>query len=204
MKYFIVLFFLLSCNSDIKNSLPSYLQEPKKESRINVLVHNDTITNISLEYWKGKLPDSVYLKPVFSIAIYDSSDIIIKDGFLKQIKHVGIKKSRVNGNDTLFIDELCQNLDYLYLDNLDCVITNKDSISIKRLYYYFNQKGKNSFALDLNKIVGLDSLYIYAPYENIIIPTDKNYKHITICSLNKQCDTLNKYYEYVDVLNYCE
>jgi len=117
------------------------------------------------------------------------------------MKHVGIEESKLN-NDTLFINKVCENLDYLYLNNLNCVITNNDSISIKHLNYGSNQKGKHCFALDLNTIKNLDTLYIYAPYENIVIPTDKNYKHISFRTLNKQADTLRKYYDHVNVITY--
>ena len=203
MKYIIIFIFILGCKPNDKNLSSLPINEPKYKQRIRIYGNNnDTVSSISLRNWQGILPDSVYLKPVFSISISDSSNIIIKDDFLKQMKHVGIEESKLN-NDTLFINKVCENLDYLYLNNLNCVITNDDSISIKRLHYGFDKKGKNCFALEVNKITDLDSLYIYAPYENIVIPTNKKYKHITICSLNKQ-DTLRKYYEYVNILSYCK
>lgn len=202
MKYILLLLFLLGCKPNDKKS--SYLTtQSKYKQDIQIYTNGDTFSNISIKNWHGNLPDCVYLKPVFSISISDSSNIIAKDGFLRKIKHIGIEQSRLN-SDTLFINKTFGDLDYLFLTNLNCVITNDDSISIKNLNYGLNQKGKYSFALDLNLIKDLDTLYIYAPYENIVIPLDKNYKHITLCTLNDQGDTLRKYYKYVDVLSYCK
>jgi len=202
MKYIVLIIFILGCKPNDKKLSSLLDQKTEHKQRIYIYGNNeDTISSISLINWKGVLPDSVYLKPVFSISISDSSNIIIKDNFLKQMKHVGIEESKLN-NDTLFINKVCENLDYLYLNNLNCVITNNDSISSKHLNYGSNQKGKHCFALDLNTIKNLDTLYIYAPYENIVIPTDKNYKHISFRTLNKQADTLRKYYDHVNVITY--
>lgn len=199
MKYILILILFLGCTQKKDSSTSSIIQKTHSEQKIYVYGNYDTMDNVSIKNWQGTLPDSLHLKPIFSIFISDSSDIVIERNILKNIRYVEIEESRL-GSDTLLINNVFNKLDYLYLTNLNCVIANDDTISIKNLNYASNQKNKHCFRLDLSKVKNMDTLYIYAPYENITIPTDKDYKYVGFRTLNDQIDTLKKYYKYASLL----
>jgi hypothetical protein len=197
LKTVLIFIIFISCNNkQIVNS--------KIENKGSIhFVYYESKVSMDLYNWIGSLPDSIYTKNINNIAVMQNSDVEIKIELLKQLKSFTISESRL-GKDTLFLNNCFNDLEYLSIIEPNCIIKNLDSIKIKKLDYFSSQNKSYSFALDLSKINGLDTILIDAPLEDIEIPTNKSYKYLIPCTKNNQIISLRKYYTNVDSIGYCK
>ena len=200
--YIMLLFNLFSCKQENKLNYENKILF-KGGSIIYFTNKEDSSVHVDIKNWQDSLPDSVYNINVVSMAILDSSNVKLRKSLLQKVLSIGIYDSRL-GDDTLYLDRSFKSLNHLSLINPKCVIVNLDSITIKKLDYFSREDRKFDFALNLNKINGLDTIKIDAPTEYIKIPTNKSYKRITICTKNNQIENLKKYYDNVFVWISCE
>ncbi|WP_375560248.1 hypothetical protein ACE193_21460 [Bernardetia sp. OM2101] len=219
MKYFFLFFIplLFSCtirgkkehndtsskNTETQNNFSLNKNNISPSISVHYNADRDIIVYVSIKNLNDSIPDSLYSYPIRGLFIEESSIKYRKD-FFKQLEILSLIETELS--EKLFIDSTFKDLKCVKVINPLSEITNSE-IRLDKFEYWveiydIDIEKTIPFSFDLNKMRVDSSLYIISPLEEIIIPSNKNYKDILFCTKNEQFERLNAEYEIVDTL-YC-